>query len=82
MYTYTYACVMPLKFAITKKTPSQRPCVQGLSRVFSARQVVAARNGKTVAETECHGEDDSFLLRKKGNGYAMTKYSIRTIIDG
>lgn len=55
---------------------------RGISRIFSARQVVAARNGKTVAETECRGEDDSFLLRKKGNGYTVTKYSIRTIIDG
>jgi hypothetical protein len=44
---------------------------------------MTARQGKTAAETDrCGRVEDSFLLRKKGNGYAMTKYSIRTIIDG
>ena len=72
-----------IKICSYKKTPSQRPCVQGLSRIFSARQVMTARQGKTAAETDrCGRVEDSFLLRKKGNGYAMTKYSIRTIIDG
>lgn len=55
---------------------------RGLSRTFSARQVVIAGYVKTAAETDRRGEEDSFLLRKKGNGYTVTKYSIRTIIDG
>jgi hypothetical protein len=40
-----------LKFALTKKYPVGGLMRRGLSRVFSARQVVAARNGKRVAET-------------------------------
>lgn len=82
-HTHVHMCMCnAIKICSYKKTPSQRPCVHGLSRVFSARQVVAARNGKTAAETECRGEDDSFSSQKKGNSYTVTKYSIRTIIDG
>ena len=81
MYTYTCVCVVLLKFAITKNTQSAALCVGAFTYFFSPSGH-DRKKGKTVAETDRRGRgEDSFLLRKKGNGYTVTKYSIRNIID-